>query len=167
MVSTDMLKWYFLIHGIDDDAFRGGEYILHIVMSPRYPFSPPEFRFLTPSGRFQINTKICLSYSSYHADTWTPMWNLRMMVVGFISTFTDSKVNGAGHLHDSINEQQEYAKQSVAYNWKHHRNIMEMICEQNDIAVPASLPDIDPAPTPSTSNQETPQPEDVKAVEVA
>lgn len=31
-----------------------------------YPFKPPEVYMLTPSGRFEINKKICLSISSFH-----------------------------------------------------------------------------------------------------
>lgn len=31
-----------------------------------YPFKPPEVYMLTPSGRFEVNKKICLSISSFH-----------------------------------------------------------------------------------------------------
>lgn len=31
-----------------------------------YPFKPPEIYLLTPSGRFEVNRKICLSISSFH-----------------------------------------------------------------------------------------------------
>jgi len=35
-------------------------------LPPEYPFKPPHIIFLTPSGRFETNTKVCLSFSAYH-----------------------------------------------------------------------------------------------------
>ena len=32
---------------------------------------------LTPSGRFEVNKKICLSISSFHPETWQPSWGIR------------------------------------------------------------------------------------------
>jgi hypothetical protein len=40
--------------------------LLRMQLPSEYPFKPPEVYMLTPSGRFEINKKICLSISSFH-----------------------------------------------------------------------------------------------------
>lgn len=40
--------------------------LLRTQLPSEYPFKPPEVYMLTPSGRFEINKKICLSISSFH-----------------------------------------------------------------------------------------------------
>ncbi len=48
-----------------------------IILPPSYPLRPPSFRFLTPSGRFEVNREICLSISGHHEETWQPAWGIR------------------------------------------------------------------------------------------
>jgi hypothetical protein len=31
---------------------------------------------VTPSGRFQPNTRLCLSMTDYHPESWNPMWSV-------------------------------------------------------------------------------------------
>lgn len=40
---------------------------------------------ITPSGRFQINTRLCLSISDFHPDTWNPSWTVSTIIMGLIS----------------------------------------------------------------------------------
>ena len=40
--------------------------------------------FLTPSGRFETNTKICLSFSAYHPELWQPAWGIRLILEALI-----------------------------------------------------------------------------------
>ncbi|KAF3096976.1 hypothetical protein TWF102_006425 [Orbilia oligospora] len=42
---------------------------------------PPMFRFLTPSGRFEVNRDICLSISGFHEETWQPSWSIRLALI--------------------------------------------------------------------------------------
>ena len=56
---------------------------------------------LTPSGRFDINKKICLTNSGYHKETWSPMWNLKNMVIAFVSIFSDDNTSGISHIRDT------------------------------------------------------------------
>lgn len=47
-----------------------------------------------PNGRFETNTKICLSISGYHPETWQPSWSIRTAILALIGFFpTDG--NGA------------------------------------------------------------------------
>jgi hypothetical protein len=49
---------------------------------------------LTPSGRFETNTKICLSFSAYHPELWQPAWGIRLILEALIS-FLPTPADGA------------------------------------------------------------------------
>lgn len=36
------------------------------VFPPTYPFAPPSILLLTPNGRFEVNTRLCLSFTDFH-----------------------------------------------------------------------------------------------------
>ena len=40
---------------------------------------------LSPSGRFEVGVKICLSMSSYHPEHWQPSWSVRSALVALIA----------------------------------------------------------------------------------
>ncbi len=73
---------------------QGGIYHGRITLPPEYPFKPPSFIMLTPSGRFETNTKICLSISSHHPEHWQPSWSVRTALTALIS-FLPTPGNGA------------------------------------------------------------------------
>ena len=39
----------------------------------------------TPNGRFKTNTRLCLSISDYHPDTWNPAWSVATILTGLLS----------------------------------------------------------------------------------
>jgi len=125
--KTDILNWYCLVNGLEDPRFQGGQYIFHIRLSPRYPFEPPDFFVLTPNGRFDVNKKLCFSNSSYHPTSWSPIWNLRTIILGLLSFFLEDSSSGVGHITTTIEAKQNLAQQSVEYNQKHHARIMSLI----------------------------------------
>ena len=63
-------------------------------MPAEYPFKPPAFVMLTPSGRFETGTKICLSISSFHPESWQPSWSVRSALIALIA-FMQTPGNGA------------------------------------------------------------------------
>jgi hypothetical protein len=65
---------HFTIRGAEETDFAGGIYHGRILLPPEFPFKPPHIMFLTPSGRFETNTKVCLSFSAYHPELWQPAW---------------------------------------------------------------------------------------------
>lgn len=80
---VDLLRLFFFrntpnndstIRGAPDTDFAGGIYHGRILLPPEYPFKPPHVVFLTPSGRFETHTKICLSFSAFHPELWQPAW---------------------------------------------------------------------------------------------
>ena len=112
----NILDWYCMIYGLEEPGFVGGEYIFNIRMSPNYPFDPPEFYFLTPNGRFDINKKLCFSNSSYHKESWSPMWTIKTIILGFLSFFLEKTSSGIGHLTTDVSEKISYALKSIEYN---------------------------------------------------
>lgn len=49
---------------------------------------------LTPNGRFETNTKICLSISSHHPEHWQPSWSVRTALTA-LTAFMPSAGHGA------------------------------------------------------------------------
>ncbi|XP_015691275.1 ubiquitin-conjugating enzyme E2 32 isoform X2 [Oryza brachyantha] len=74
-LEEDIFEWQFAIQGPRDSEFEGGIYHGRIQLPSDYPFKPPSFMLLTPSGRFEIQKKICLSISNYHPEHWQPSWS--------------------------------------------------------------------------------------------
>jgi ubiquitin-conjugating enzyme E2 J1 len=76
--DEDLHEWHFTLLGPPAPSpYAGGLYHGRITLPPQYPLKPPNFRFLTPSGRFEVNREICLSISGFHEETWMPAWGVR------------------------------------------------------------------------------------------
>jgi ubiquitin-conjugating enzyme E2 J1 len=73
---------------------QGGIYHGRILLPAEYPFKPPAFMMLTPSGRFQTGVKICLSISSHHPEHWQPSWSVRTALTALVA-FMPSPGQGA------------------------------------------------------------------------
>ncbi|KAL1194707.1 Ubiquitin-conjugating enzyme E2 32 [Cardamine amara subsp. amara] len=93
-LEENIFEWQFAIRGPSDTEFEGGIYHGRIQLPSDYPFKPPSFMLLTPSGRFETNTKICLSISDYHPEHWQPSWSVRTALTALIA-FMPSSPNGA------------------------------------------------------------------------
>ena len=63
----------------------GGYYHGKLVFPKEYPFKPPRIMMITPNGRFQTNTRLCLSISDFHPDTWNPAWSVSTILTGLLS----------------------------------------------------------------------------------
>jgi ubiquitin-conjugating enzyme E2 J1 len=57
--------------------------------APRHAHATPQ-----PNGRFEVNTKICLSISTHHPEHWQPSWSLRTALVA-LTAFFPTKGDGA------------------------------------------------------------------------
>mmetsp|Transcript_17928 Transcript_17928/g.37065 ORF Transcript_17928/g.37065 Transcript_17928/m.37065 type:complete len:341 (-) Transcript_17928:1197-2219(-) len=112
-LESDMFEWHFTIRGAKGTDFEGGIYHGRILLPPDYPFKPPHIMFLTPSGRFETNTKVCLSFSAYHPELWQPAWGIRLILEALIS-FLPTPADGAiGALDWSAKERKRLAQKSV------------------------------------------------------
>ena len=114
--ENDMLLFYFLIYGQYDTDYKGGQYIGKIILSKNYPFSPPDFMFLTPNGRFEVNRKICLSITGFHSDEWNPTITISGMLVQLYTVFEKDIDVGLAHIKRSKNERSDLANKSIEFN---------------------------------------------------
>lgn len=93
-LESDLYEWHFTLRGPPAPSpFAQGIYHGRIILPPAYPLKPPSFRFLTPTGRFEVNREICLSISGHHEETWQPAWGIRTALVA-IRSFMDSDAKG-------------------------------------------------------------------------
>ncbi|KAG7362196.1 ubiquitin-conjugating enzyme [Nitzschia inconspicua] len=128
-LENDMFEWHFTIRGAEGTDFEGGIYHGRILLPPEYPFKPPHIIFLTPSGRFEINTKVCLSFSAYHPELWQPAWGIRLILEALIS-FLPTPADGAiGALDWSSKERKRLAKASQSWKCPHCGPICSLIPE--------------------------------------
>jgi ubiquitin-conjugating enzyme E2 J1 len=79
-----------------------------------YPFKPPNIVFTTKNGRFEVGTKICLSISAHHEESWQPAWGVRTMLEAIISFLPSEGVGAIGALDWTKEERQKLAKESRA-----------------------------------------------------
>ncbi len=127
--KADNLNWYCLIYDLREEGLVGGEYIFNIKLSQRYPFEPPDFFFLTPNGRFELNKKLCFSNSSYHKEAWSPIWTIRTIIMGFLSFFLEKNSTGLGHISSTTQVKSELAAASAAFNAQRLGSVMELFNE--------------------------------------
>ena len=125
VVQDDVNKFmfYFLLRGSPDSPYKDGYYIGKIILPQDYPANPGDFYMLTPSGRFSVNSKICLTNSGYHKESWTPMWNIKNMVIGFVSVFLTDNTSGISHIQETPSERIKKAHNSMIYNMANHHDI--------------------------------------------
>jgi ubiquitin-conjugating enzyme E2 J2 len=112
-----LLKWYFIVYDLKETEFENGVYYGIIDLDPEYPLKPPHFKFYTPNGRFETNTKICTTFSGFHKDTYTSTWNIMTMMEGMISFMTENGT-GIGSLNSPIPERKQLASNSLEWNKK-------------------------------------------------
>ncbi|KAK5122085.1 hypothetical protein LTR85_004331 [Meristemomyces frigidus] len=116
-LETDLFEWHFTLRGPPSPSpFEGGIYHGRIVLPPAYPLKPPSFRFLTPTGRFEVNREICLSISGHHEESWQPAWGIRTALIA-IRSFMDTSGHGQlGGMEASEEVRKRMAAQSMS--WK-------------------------------------------------
>ena len=114
--ETSMLNWHFLL-SMDKPPYTGGCYHGLLTFPPEYPMRPPAFQMLTPSGRFETNSRLCLSMSDYHPESWNPSWSVETLLVG-LQSFMYEESNAIGSISASASTRHTLAKQSHEFNLK-------------------------------------------------
>ena len=82
----DPYVWYYIVFDLDHKDFKGGYYMGKIVCPPDYPAKAPKVCLVTKNGMFHTwEDGICLSISSYHPESWNPVWKVNQIVIGLVS----------------------------------------------------------------------------------
>lgn len=71
--NENLLDVHYVIKGPKDTVYEGGLYHGRLVFPPEYPMKPPSVLMITPNGRFEVNKRICFSFSDYHPESWNPV----------------------------------------------------------------------------------------------
>lgn len=130
-LPSNMLEWHYVVKGPEDSPYQGGYYHGTLLFPREFPFKPPSIYMLTPNGRFKTNTRLCLSISDFHPDTWNPTWSVGTILTGLLSFMLETTPT-LGSTESTLYEKQQYAKKSLAFNLKnpHFRELFPEICDE-------------------------------------
>lgn len=113
--DANILDWRYVLKGSPDTPYEGGYYYGKILFQPDFPWKPPAICMVTPNGRFATNTRLCLSISDFHPESWNPGWTVSSILVGLHSFMNEESV-AAGVINLPHNVRREYAANSKAWN---------------------------------------------------
>ncbi|CAD5214443.1 unnamed protein product [Bursaphelenchus xylophilus] len=154
-LEDNLFEWHFTFRGPPDTDFEGGIYHGRIILPNEYPMKPPNLVLLTPNGRFETNTKICLSISGYHPETWLPSWSIRTAILALIGFFPTEGGGALGSIECSSEVRKRLAKQSVESHCDvcgcSLKDMLLPTDEVDSAAGPASPSSEDSKPTPSST----------------
>jgi len=145
-LENDIFEWHATLRGAPDTEFEGGLYHCRVSLPAEYPFRPPSIMLLTPNGRFELNKKICISFTNYHEELWQPAWGVRTAIIGLQGFFPHKgeAAVGVGALEYPISERKRLA--ALSREWYCPD------CQQTNLE---SLPDPPAASTLPSSAPET------------
>jgi ubiquitin-conjugating enzyme E2 J2 len=115
---------HFVLPGPPDTPYEKGLYHGMIRLNKNHPFAPPNIYVMTPSGRFvpdsypilPDNRGICVSFTAFHPESWSPSLNIESVLKGFISFMCDDKDGGMGSI---LTTPVEKRKQMAKDSYKH------------------------------------------------
>ncbi|KAJ2864811.1 Ubiquitin-conjugating enzyme E2 6 [Coemansia erecta] len=147
-LETNILEWHYVLTGPPDTPYEGGEYHGRLRFPSDYPYKPPAIQMITPSGRFQTNTNICMSMSNFHPDTWNPAWSVSTILNGMLSFMVEEE-DTTGSIRTSMADRKALARRSHNFNLqnKRFREIFPELC------TPQAAPVATGAEKPSEQNK--------------
>ncbi|XP_006903955.1 ubiquitin-conjugating enzyme E2 J2 [Pteropus alecto] len=116
-LPSNILEWHYVVRGPEMTPYEGGYYHGKLVFPREFPFKPPSIYMITPNGRFKCNTRLCLSITDFHPDTWNPAWSVSTILTGLLS-FMVEKGPTLGSIETSDFTKRQLAAQSLAFNLK-------------------------------------------------
>jgi len=111
-LEDNIFEWHFAIRGQRGSDYEGGVYHGRILLPPEYPFKPPDFVMLTPSGRFEVGKRICLSISQHHPEHWQPSWSVRTALTALVAFMPTPGEGALGSLDYTKEEKKTLATKS-------------------------------------------------------
>ncbi|QLG74823.1 hypothetical protein HG535_0H01500 [Zygotorulaspora mrakii] len=113
--ESNILEWHYIITGPPDSPYVDGQYHGTLTFPSDYPYKPPAIRMITPNGRFRENTRLCLSMSDYHPNTWNPSWSVSTILNGLLSFMTSDEAT-TGSIATTDQQKKVLAKRAIEYN---------------------------------------------------
>lgn len=135
--EKDLLVWHYVLHDLPTSSpYTGGVYWGKLVFPRGYPLQPPAIYMLTPSGRFEINMRLCLSMSDFHPESWNPSWRIESILIGLVSFMLDpNEPRTTGGVHAPVAKRRELAKASFDSNRGHaeFRELFPEFCDETKL----------------------------------
>ncbi|KAJ1977545.1 Ubiquitin-conjugating enzyme E2 6 [Dimargaris verticillata] len=146
-LESNILEWHYVLRGPQATDYEAGEYHGVLKFPSEYPFKPPAIQFVTPSGRFQPNTDICLTMSNFHPSLWNPSWSVATILNGVLSFMVEEETT-TGSVRATQRDRRTLAAKSHLFNLANpvFRDVFPELC--TPIVMP--LPPLHP---PSLTNQ--------------
>lgn len=116
-LPSNILEWHYVIKGPEKSLYEGGYFHGKLVFPKDFPFKPPKIIIITPNGRFKTHTRLCLSISDFHPDTWNPAWSVATILTGLLS-FMLEKSPTLGSIETTDYQKKQFAINSINYNLK-------------------------------------------------
>lgn len=112
---SNLLEWHYALEGAKGTEYEGGVYHGKVTFPSEYPFKPPSIVMLTASGRFAVNTKLCLSMTDFHPESWNPMWSVGTILNGLLSFMYENNIT-TGSISSSKADKKRLAAISLEQN---------------------------------------------------
>ncbi|XP_053951879.1 ubiquitin-conjugating enzyme E2 J2-like [Anastrepha ludens] len=130
-LPNNILEWHYVVKGPANTPYYGGYYHGTLLFPREFPFKPPSIYMLTPNGRFKTNTRLCLSISDFHPDTWNPTWCVGTILTGLLSFMLETTPT-LGSIETTTYEKQSYARKSLEFNLKDplFNELFPEVCEE-------------------------------------
>ncbi|KAJ2446494.1 Ubiquitin-conjugating enzyme E2 6 [Coemansia sp. RSA 2440] len=147
-LETNILEWHYVVRGPTDTPYEGGEYHGKLKFPSDYPYKPPAIQMVTPSGRFQTNTNICMSMSNFHPDTWNPAWSVSTILNGMLSFMVEEEAT-TGSIRASTGDRKALARKSHRFNLASRvfREVFPELC--TEAAQGEATNEVKPVPRPA------------------
>ena len=129
--EDNILVWHYVLKGLDGSAYEGGYYYGKLKFPSQYPFKPPSIMICTPNERFATNTRLCLTMSDFHPESWNPLWSVSTILTG-LHNFMHEDSTTVGSIQTSISNKRNYASETMVFNLKnkHFVNLFGDLIQQ-------------------------------------
>jgi len=130
--DDDVFQWRVLVEGPDDSPFKGGVFMLVVVIPRDYPFKPPKIAFDTPVYHFNVNDSgaVCLDILK---DSWSPALSVPKCLQAVRGLLSDPNPEDA--LRQWIAELTLAHKQSGGADDRYYQKASEMTREHASVSV--------------------------------
>uniref|UniRef100_A0A4X2LKD5 Ubiquitin-conjugating enzyme E2 J2 n=1 Tax=Vombatus ursinus TaxID=29139 RepID=A0A4X2LKD5_VOMUR len=117
LLPSNILECHYVVQGPEMTPYEGGYYRGKLIFPRKFPFKPLNISMITPNGRFKCNTRLCLSITDFHPDTWNLAWSVSTILTGLLS-FMVEKGPTSGSIETSDYTKRQLAAKSLAFNLK-------------------------------------------------
>ena len=124
-IDGNMFEWHFTLRGMTGSIYEGGLFHGCFKIPNDYPLKPPDMYMFNNSGRYETNKKICLTFTSFHQEEWTPAWTLRSMMEALCAYFVIDD-NGIGSIKSTDSERKLIAINSRKYTCPQCGNLINI-----------------------------------------